>query len=177
MSVFLQPIYTQTVGAGGAGSITFNNIPQTFTDLKIVISARCNNTNYDNLMLRFNSDTTVANYSTTNIYGDASGGYSERVLNAYSLNYAGGSLPNANSTANTFGNMEVYIPNYLSANYKQIITDNVAENNSATTYIRVTSSASLYRSTSAISSISIFAYTTLAQYSTFSLYGVLRQGI
>ena len=40
MSVFLQPIYTQTVGSGGASSIAFNNIPQTFTDLLIKMSVR-----------------------------------------------------------------------------------------------------------------------------------------
>jgi hypothetical protein len=32
MTIAMQPIYTQTVGAGGAASVIFNNIPQTFTD-------------------------------------------------------------------------------------------------------------------------------------------------
>jgi aspartate/tyrosine/aromatic aminotransferase len=36
----ITPIYTQTVGSGGALSIAFNNIPQFYTDLKVVISGR-----------------------------------------------------------------------------------------------------------------------------------------
>jgi hypothetical protein len=35
-------IQTITVGASPAASIEFTNIPQTFTDLKIVASIRCN---------------------------------------------------------------------------------------------------------------------------------------
>ena len=41
MTIAMQPIYTQTIGAT-AGGIVFNNIPQTFTDLKVVVSTRTN---------------------------------------------------------------------------------------------------------------------------------------
>ena len=44
MTIAMQPIYTQTVGAGGTTVISFNNIPQTFTDIQMVISARTNGT-------------------------------------------------------------------------------------------------------------------------------------
>jgi hypothetical protein len=171
----MQPIYTQTVGAGGAGALTFNNIPQGFTDLKIVISARSSLTNYDNLMLRFNGDTTVPNYSTTSVYGDGSIFASERVLNFYNLSYAAGSLPNSSSAASTFGNLEAYIPNYSSGNLKQIITSNAAENNVASVYVRNNFGAGLYKSTSPITSITIFAFGNLAEHTTVTIYGISQK--
>ena len=172
MAVFMQPIYTQTVGAGGTGALTFNNIPQGFTDLKIVVSARTLLSGFDNLMLRFNNDTNVDNYSTTSVYADGASVVSERVLDFYTLSYAAGSLPNALSAANTFGSLDVYIPNYNAATFKQAIIDNVAENNVASLYIRDTMGSSLYRSTAPITSVSVFAFGNLAQHTTVTLYGV-----
>ena len=172
MSVFMQPIFTQTVGAGGTGALTFSNIPQGFTDLKIVVSARSLLSGFDNLMLRFNNDTNIDNYSTTSVYADGVSVVSERVLDFYTLSYAAGSLPNALSAANTFGSLDVYIPNYTAATFKQIIIDNVAENNVASLYIRDTMGSSLYQSTAPITSVSVFGFGNLAQHSTVTLYGV-----
>ena len=81
MTVFLQPIYTQTVGSGGASSITFNNIPQGFADLKLEISARTAGavTNTDWVM-SFNNDGASV-YSSTQ-----TGTYTQRQSNnAYIL--------------------------------------------------------------------------------------------
>jgi hypothetical protein len=172
MAVFMQPIYTQTVGAGGAGSITFNNIPQGFTDLKVVISARTTLSGFDNLMLRFNGDTTVSNYSTTGMYGNGSINASERVLNFYTFSFAPGSLPNALSTASAFGNLEAYIANYSSGNLKQIMSDNTAENNVDFDYVRNSLGASAYRSSTPITSISVFSFGNMAQHTTVTLYGI-----
>jgi hypothetical protein len=174
MSVFLQPIYTQTVGAGGASSITFNNIPQTFTDLKVVISARTSPTAYYNdlLSIQFNTDSTSV-YSRTVIYGLGSAGNFS--LNSSNTTTVGsGVVPTSLGTANTFSNIEIYMPNYTGSNFKQIISDSVAEDNSANNaYLYL--GAGLYRSTSAISKILIAL--NFVQYSTLSLYGVLQAGI
>ena len=40
MATTLNLISKQTVGSAGASSITFSNIPQTYTDLKVIISGR-----------------------------------------------------------------------------------------------------------------------------------------
>jgi hypothetical protein len=179
VSVFLQPIYTQTVGSGGASSITFNNIPQGFTDLKIVLSGRT--TGYasiqDYAKFTLNSNTTNI-YSMTYLYGTGSATASS---NNGGSAYPGGSVwagfSSDNATTNTFANSEVYIPNYTSANYKSIICDMASETNAtaAQSFLR----SGLWLSTSAITSISIAPYygTSFVQYSTVSLYGVLRQGI
>ena len=40
MATYIQIGSTVTVGAGGAANITFSSIPSTYTDLKLVWSAR-----------------------------------------------------------------------------------------------------------------------------------------
>jgi hypothetical protein len=177
MSVFLQPIYTQTVGASGPSSITFNNIPQTFTDLKLVVSSRCDGATVDVLgAIRFNGDS-ANNYSDTNIYGNGSSAMSARHSTnsfAYAIETNGTS-----ATSSTFGNNELYLPNYTGSNYKQFINDSVAETNASSTNSGNNLLSGLWRSTAAITSMQIFpggGY-NFTQYSTFSLYGVLRQGI
>jgi len=81
MTATKQLIQTVTVGSGGASSIDFTSIPQNFTDLQIVISARSTltGTNYEDVGIKFNS---------------SSSGYTERQI------YANGST--AGSNANFF---------------------------------------------------------------------------
>ena len=187
MSVFLQPIYTQTVTTGGS-SITFNNIPQTFTDLKVEITGRSFGSSNDNIIIRFNSDSTASHYSNTVLAGYGTGGASpssgrgaagtDNYLNPYSPH-----LPVSTSTANTFSSCELYIPNYAGANYKQVMIDSVIDTNvagfsgSGPVGVENAFVAANWLQTSAITSIFIGSYAGLAQYSTVSLYGVLRQGV
>ena len=173
MSVFLQPIYTQTVGSGGAGSVTFNNIPQTFTDLKLVTSTRSNASGaLDTLGFQFNNDTT-SSYSMTRLYGSGSSTNSDRYTSNNGAPFD--VLDGSTATANTFGNAEYYIPNYTSSNYKQFTNDAVSENNATAAYQLL--EAGLWSKTNAITSIKLAVGTYFVQYSTFSLYGVLRAGI
>jgi hypothetical protein len=170
MSVFLQPLQTVTVGAGGTSSVSFTNIPQTFTDLKIEysISSTVASTN-DSIVLAFNSST--SNFSNTYLYGNPPGG------NAISGrgNYYGGLSDGSTATSNTFANNELYISNYAGSNYKSYIVDSVNENNATAAFQFLV--AGLWSSTSAISSITFTTSLLISQYSKFSLYGVLRQGI
>ena len=170
MTIAMQPIYTQTVGATSVASITFNNIPQTFTDLKIVISSRTTDTGSDRavpfVLLNGNGD----NSSNTRLYGIpnvATG--SDRASGGF-IGYAS----TAANTANTFGSQEIYIPNYTSANFKQMIVDGVSESNSST-QAGLTLVAVLFRTTSAITSFSVFASNgNWVQHSTFTLYGITK---
>jgi hypothetical protein len=177
MSVFLQPIYTQTVGAGGASTITFNNIPQTFTDLKVVASMRDTGANIDYISyLTFNNDAISGLYSNNRIYGNSASAISDRFSN---VNFIYGAHDNgAGSTSNTFTNCEIYIPNYRAANFKSTNSDYVVEQNSASTSVYQVLVAGLWRNTNAITSLSLTTSgTAYVTNSTFSLYGVLRQGI
>jgi hypothetical protein len=167
MSVFLQPIFTQTVGAGGAASITFNNIPQGFTDLKFVISARSNQTLANGgyaAILRPNGATT--NATGTQLYGDSTAIGSNRWLDAAYFN-----ITPSDFTANTFSNSEIYVTNYAGGNYKSITADYVIENNAVGAPFGF--SSDLYRNTTPITSFTFVPFAgNFVQYSTFTLYGV-----
>ena len=163
-----------TVGAAGATSVTFSNIPQTgYTDLKIVMSARLDVGNFQYYgQLNFNNDT-GNNYSSKRIYGAGSSTGSDNGP----TNYIGSlSFPAATATASTFGNLEIYIPNYTSANPKSVSIDQTNENNSATQN-GLELRAGLWSSTSAITSAKITPSSgNFVQYSTFSLYALAAVG-
>jgi len=167
MALVMTPIYTQTVGSGGAANITFNYIPQFYTDLKLVYSAR-NSSTSANLYISINGST--SNFSRTYLYGTGSGVGSARGADNF-----GFVITTSTDTASTFASGELYIPNYTGSNYKSIISDSVEENNAtaATAYL----TASLLSNTTAISSITLTANGgNFTQYSTFSLYGIIRAG-
>ena len=173
MSVFLQPIYTQTVSGSSTSTITFNSIPQTFTDLKILISVRNNSGSARNgLNYTFNGDT-ATNYSNTILIGyDSSSVGSFRSSSQTASNES--NMNGGGSTTNTFSNSEVYIPNYTGSNFKSIISDSTAENNSSSSYI-IDMGAALWRSTSAISSISFTSGSgNFVANSTITIYGITK---
>ena len=160
-----------TVGAAGAASVTFNNIPQTgYTDLKIMMSARNTSTSgstWGNTNLKFNSSST--GYTLKYLYGtgSATGSGSDTVINT--------AVNDSSSTANTFSSTDIYIPNYTSANYKSISIDTTTENNATAALADMF--AGLWSNTSAITSINIASSSgNFAQYSTFSLYGLAAVG-
>ena len=169
MTIAMQPIYTQTVGSGGVGSIFFTNIPQTFTDLKIVLSVRGTYVGgFDSMLMQFNSDTTN-NYSYT-VIGGAPSSYrasNQNVINPFLAN-------GTTSTSNTFSNMEAYIPNYTSSNKKSMVIDVVGENNSASVY-GLTMTAALWSNTAAITQVYFQASNgNMSQYTTISIYGITK---
>jgi hypothetical protein len=172
----MQPIYTQTVGSGGASAVTFNNIPQTFTDLKVLTSMRDGrlDAGFANVNLRFNADTSSV-YSNVSIAGTndsgSSGTFGTQTAFFYNL-YCNGAV----STANMFSNNEIMIPNYTSSSFKQVLIDNVVESNEAVgnSYLLVLN-AGLFRSTTPITSITFTAQNgVFQQHSTFSLYGIKK---
>jgi hypothetical protein len=173
MSVFLQPIYTQTVGSGGVASITFNNIPQTFTDLKLVMSIRtafATPNVYDILNISVNGGSTKLSY--TGVYGTGTAAASERIATGSALNWQGYVGANG-ATSNTFSSSDFYIPNYTGSNFKSFVWDQVVENNAAASLIEL--GATLWQNTGAITSLSFSSANAadFLQYSTFTLYGIL----
>jgi hypothetical protein len=154
---------TTTVGSGGVSSVTFSAIPQVYTDLVVKISARGAYAGIgDDINVTFNGLGT--NRTGIILYGSGSAAASA------SVTATGGVYPGSTTTANTFGNAEIYIPNYTSANYKSLSGDSVGENNATASYQELT--ASLWSSTAAITSITFSAAGNWLQYSTFTLYGV-----
>ena len=168
MAYTYSKIATYTVGSGGLASVSFTNIPQTYTDLVVKMSARGNGVWSNEIRLTFNSN--ASSYSNRTLYGSGSTAGSLTTGTAYA--YCG-EVGAANTTASTFSNHGIYIPNYTSANYKSLSVDGVAENNSATNN-QLHLIADLWSNTAPITSITIamdgaFVY---SQYSTFHLYGI-----
>jgi len=157
-------ISSVTVGAGGAANIQFTSIPATYTDLVLKFSIRGNRASvYDQVYLDINGGGTAP--STRYLSGDGAAASSGTSSNQISL--ASGST----ATASTFGNGEVYIPNYAGSNQKSYSTDGVSENNGTTAYI--SSFASLWANTGAITSLSLTTNSgSILQYSTAYLYGI-----
>jgi hypothetical protein len=150
-----------------AASVTFSNIPQSgYTDLKIVLSARCDAASAA-IKIGFNGSTT--NLSTKYLYGSGSAASSAAANEIYA--YTNSSA----YTASTFGNSEIYIPNYASSTVKSVSVDAVTENNA--TGADMLLAAGLWNITAAITSVALVPNSgNFVQYSTFSLYGLAAVG-
>jgi hypothetical protein len=167
-------IATTTVGSGGASSIDFTSIPGTYTDLVVKFSVR-NTGNNAGIAFRFNSDT-GANYSYKVLYGTGASAlsFSQTVAAGYNTYLFAYTTPSS-ATASTFGNGEIYIPNYAGSTNKSSSIDSVSEDNATTAYQSMT--AGLWSNTAAITSIKLLsdpggASSNFAQYSTATLYGI-----
>ena len=162
-------IASQVVGSGGAASVTFSSIPQTYTDLLVKCSTRIAGTGGNavaNLTIQFNGS--QSNFSGKGLGGNGSA--------SYSSNYSASNMiltDTTTATSLTFSNNDFYIPNYTSSNYKSFSIDSVIENNATASWAEL--DAGLWSNTAAITSITFLDYTlsnNLAQYSTFYLYGI-----
>ena len=146
--------------------ITFNSIPQAYTDLILVVSPRSTVVE-DGFLLTFNNDQ-ATNYLNIRISGSGSA--------VSTVSYASGATNGRQSqsdfTANAFGSNEFYITNYSSSNHKSVSIEAVNETNA--TAVRTELLACLYPSTNPITRIDILTSPgALATNSTATLYGVL----
>ena len=160
-------IETKTLGTAAA-SIEFTSIPQTYTDLVVLFSARTNRANHqDFILIRPNSLT--SGLSARRLFGNGSSSFSFTDTVAY-----GGNATGDTATSNTFGNSMCYIPNYTGSTAKSFSLDGAAENNATDTGIGIT--ASLSTTTAAITSLLFLPEvgTTILAGSTASLYGILK---
>ena len=172
MALQLFKIASTTVESPVA-SIDFSSIPSGYTDLMLAISVRTNRATeiYDTGRIRFNSDSGSNYAASRRLYGNGSSAVSDAPAITNSGLFE---MPTASgATVNTFGNIQIYIPNYTSSNYKSYSNDGVSENNATASY--ATLIAGLWNSTSAITSISLIPYAGSAWTtgSTATLYGVL----
>jgi len=170
------PISTITVGSGGSAAIEFTGIPQTYTDLKILGSARTvrSGASSDYLEIRFNGSSSAA-YQYITFQGDGSAVSSSSGGSGLSGTAIGfDRFPSSTATANTFGNFELYIPNYTASINKSVSSDTVSENNATAAFAVL--QASIWANTAPINSIrfSIGGGTLIDIYSTFTLYGIRK---
>ena len=151
-----------------AASVTFDNLPTSgYTDLKVVMSARTDSTS-PNIFFSINGSTST--FTSRALYGDGASAASTSAVPRI-VSYASIST----NTASTFGNTEIYIPNYRSSNNKSFSVDTVSENNATTAYTGLF--AGLWSTVSAITSLTFTPDSgNFVANSTFSLYGIAALG-
>ena len=166
-----ESISTVTVGSGGAATITFSSIPQTYKHLQIRASAKSSGpTNGENTYLYFNNTSNGTNYAYHVMranYGTAtaSSATSSRL-------FANVGTPNA---TNNFGIYLIDVLDYTNTTNNKTLKSfyGYSQNVAQTTSTGVTAYSDLtYINTSAITQIDIDLAYNFSQYSTFSLYGI-----
>jgi hypothetical protein len=169
----MQLISSAVVGSGGAASMSFTSIPQTFTDLVLVVSARHNTTGVDNTIAQLNGTTSGYTFRYIGSTGSAIQNFTQANI-GFSSGMPCGNIGGTSYTANTFNIGSLYLLNYTDANAKRGVSEGAFENNdSATAYMSFTSSTSTV--TAAVTSITIKpAFTSFVEHSTAYLYGILK---
>lgn len=122
-------------------TISFNAIPQNYTDLIIKASLR-GSTNTTTFAVQVNGSTVTSvirlfaggNFSSTDTFN-------EHYINP------------SDFTGSTFGNTDLYFPNYSGANNKSFSVDSIGENNQVQAYMNIASN--LIANSSPITSINL----------------------
>lgn len=160
------PIMSTTLGSDTA-TVTLSSIPSTYTDLRLIVSSRCTgaqNSSGMDALAYYNADQ-GSNYSMTQLYGNGSAAAGNR-SSAISYAYFG---ITSNSSTNDNPTFIVDIMNYANTGvYKTAIARPDSPSQS------VSLRGVLWRSTAAISSISLYPELSLSfkAGSTFTLYGI-----
>ena len=163
-------LISSQVLASSAASVTFSSIPATYTDLVLRMSARSSTSATVDGIDWYINTTSINASSYTTLQGNGasvtsvrSGGFSNAAQN---------SIDAATSTANTFGSVEIYLPNYAGTTTKPSSSFAAAENNTTTAYI--VAQAYFYNNTTAVSSLIFYpsTYTNFVTGSSFYLYGI-----
>jgi hypothetical protein len=163
---------TVTVGSGGAASVTFAGIPSTYKHLQLrYMASSASGSANDQIILRFNSDSSSANYTTHQLQGNGS------AASAYGYGtggFAGAYLDKAlNGTGTDIRGVGVVdLLDY--ANVSKYKTMRSLQGYDANGSGFITLQSALWLNTVAINSITavLNSTSTFTQYSQFSLYGV-----
>ena len=160
MSATYEPIATQTLGSS-ASSVTFSSISQTYTDLVLIMNF-ASGINDNDVYARINGDTT-SSYSHTSLRGNGSAASSGIGSN---LTY----LRVGNMSGSNVGQNNIII-NFL--NYSNTTTFKAVLNRGNNPLLLIEAYVNLWRSTSAINSITVLTQTgSFSTGSTFTLYGI-----
>lgn len=166
MPATYEPIATTTLGSAAA-TISISSIPNTYTDLRLVLVAEGTSGQNTDLIFTFNSDTGT-NYSQTELNGDGSSATSRRYTsrsNFWAENSRTLDWPSL-TTLDIFS--------YAGSTNKSALMT-VNKDNNAINLGVIRNTAVLWRSTSAITSIQISSNTANFEIgTTATLYGILK---
>ena len=156
-----EPIASITTSGTTTSSVTFSNLPSSFTDLIVVeyvsFTVVGNQSGID-----FGDTSTL--YSSTNLRGNGTSATSQRFTSGNAI----GSTPGDSASGTTWMTVVRQVMSYSNTNVHKTILHSTSDTAS---YVNRT--VGLWRNTNAISTVRLFAVTgAYASGSTFSLYGV-----
>ena len=154
-----EAIASQTV-SGTPSSITFSNIAATWTDLVLIVHATTDTTRA--LRLQFNSDT-GSNYSATFLRGNGSSAISSRESSQTSIRLTEESTP----TNTAYTTQVLQVMSYANTSVNKTLLGAGAQSG-----IGVDRVVGLWRSTAAITSITVLVASGTFAAGTLSLYGI-----
>jgi len=168
MPLTYTPIATQTLSSA-ASSVTFSSISGSYTDLVLVTTAKNATGAQYRLQLSFNGDRGTSIYSVTKLTGNGTTATSSRATNATYGAILIGTIGSTN-----FDNAITHIMNYANTTtYKTVLS------RGNETAAEVNAEAGLWRSTAAITSLTLDLETSInfSIGSTFSLYGIASSAV
>lgn len=163
MPATYEPIATTTLGSA-TNSITFSSISSAYTDLRLVVVGTVNSNGVE-VRVQLNNDASSL-YSNTQLTGNGTAASSNRYSATYFQFIGSGS-----STIPNMATMDLF--SYAGSTNKTVLTTWSGDLNGSGTVERT---VSLYRSTTAISTVKILASgaNTLSTGTTATLYGILK---
>lgn len=157
-----EPITTTTIGTA-TNVVTFSSISGSYTDLRVVF-IQTGATAAATPFLRFNGDT-ATNYSDTRLYGDGTTAATQS--NGTRSNIQTGSRYGSSTTIPAGVIVDVF--SYAGVTNKTVLWQEFGDLNGSGGVLR---GVGLWRSTAAITSVTIQATANFATGSMFTLYGI-----
>jgi hypothetical protein len=157
-----------TVGSGGTMAISFTSIPQTYTDLVLLVTARNGVYNYGGFFMKLNGSAWLSDVDAKRLIGETT--------TTYSNNSEEMTWNNSSYTAGAFSNGQMYFSNYTGSGVKPVAFEGVQAHNGQGPVIHITSW--IWNQTAPITQIEIGNFDNLfqndrfVQNSTAYLYGI-----
>lgn len=133
-----------TIVTSAVGSITINGIPQTFSDLEIIYSAKNTASGANEVRVQLNSTSATTGRFMDNGAGSPRAGVSGNV---------NGIIQGTDYTPNTYSRNRLYIPNYTGNQLKVMSVQYQSENNATAAYAGM--SACYFNVTTGVTSITL----------------------
>jgi hypothetical protein len=172
-----ESIATVSVGGGGSSTISFTSIPSTYKHLQIRWIAQTNRGTFgfDDLKFNFNSDT-GSNYTFHTVYGNGASAVADNAINANAARMYNGAGTQVSGAwwASGVADLLDYADTNKFKTMRTLVGCDLNGNSPGTLHGRMDLFSNLYRSTTAISSITIASDTasTFQNYTQFALYGI-----
>lgn len=162
--------------SGGETSLSFTSIPGTYKSLQIrgmYLDTQTASNAGEQLFIRYNSDS-GSNYNYHTLYGDGTSVTADNGATTYVRVKQAGVRTGPSSQTTTYGSFVFDLIDYASTSkYKTSKAFSGANNNSTSTAFQVALDSGLWRSTSAVTSITLLPGSdTFATGTKFALYGI-----